>query len=223
MSTDAKDVVRRFTDNKLARCKVERGEGDDAPARIAGYASVFYDADDPGTEFEIWPGAVERIMPGTFTRALAEKDDVMGLFNHSGDKVLGRTESGTMRLKQDKVGLFYEIDPPDTPTAAEVIQLVERGDVDGSSFAFIVTDDEWRTEEEVEIREISGVRLFDVGPVVWPAYKASTTGLRGLVDCTEARSSHDAWQAALEELATARRAARSKSRSRQRRLKMCRF
>ena len=210
-------VVRRFTAKSQARCKIQRrGEGD--PVRIVGYASVFYKPDDAGTEFELWEGAFERIMPGTFKRAIDERADVMGLFNHSGDRVLGRTASGTMRLKEDSVGLFYEIDAPDTPTAAEVIELVERGDVDGSSFAFRITDEEWRTEDSIEIREITGVILFDVGPVVWPAYKASTTGLRGLLDCTEARESRKGWRDGIDAAATSNREA--KARVRDRRLAM---
>ena len=169
----------------------EDGEGVDTEQgpRIVGYASVFYDKSDDGTEFEIWDNAVERIMPGAFTRALKEFDDVMGLFNHDVNSVLGRTSAGTMSLEVDKRGLLYRIDPPLTERAATVVENIRRGDVDGSSFAFSVTDQEWRTEDEIDIREITGVRLFDVGPVVYPAYSATTTGFRdrdaGLVEARE--------------------------------------
>lgn len=165
---------RRALQMKDAQVRIH---DDGADKRIVGYASVFYDG-TPATEFQLWEDMVERIMPGTFDRALAEKDDVRGLFNHDPDHMLGRTASGTMTLAIDKRGLSYEIEPGDTAVANDVIQHITRGDVDGSSFAFHVTDEDVRKEDDVFIREIRGVELFDVGPVTFPAYTASTTGFR---------------------------------------------
>jgi len=158
----------------------------DGASKIVGYASVFYDKDDDGTEFEIFEGFVERIMPGAFDRAIRERDDVRALFNHAPDNMLGRTEPGTLRLSVDRRGLRYEIDLGNTIIAKDVAEHIERGDVTGSSFSFAVTDQETRTEDEVDIREITGVRLFDVGPVTYPAYEATTTGTRAMA--TELRS-----------------------------------
>ena len=151
---------------------------DHGVSRIVGYASVFFDKDDQGTEFEIFDGFVERIMPGAFDRAIRENDDVRALFNHDPDNMLGRSESGTLRLSVDRRGLRYEIDLGNTGIAKDVAEHIERGDVTGSSFAFTVTDQETRTEDEVDIREITGVKLFDVGPVTYPAYESTTTDTR---------------------------------------------
>ncbi len=193
-------------------CRIETREGDDGVAAvIVGYASVFYDGTD-GSEYQLWDGAVERIMPGTFTRAVKE-DDVMGLFNHDGNQILGRTANDTMRLEVDKRGLKFEMDPPPTRTAEEVIALVRRGDVDGSSFAFIVTDQAWRTEDEIDLREIKGVRLFDVGPVVWPAYTGTTAGTRS-DGPNEARESWELWQKSLMEARNALVSSKAARRSR---------
>ncbi len=190
-------VERRFLMGERAQIALRaQGEGDDADTpTIEGVAAVFYDG-TPETEYELpWGDSVERIMPGAFDRALKEKDDTRGLFNHNADKVLGRTASGTLRLSVDKVGLRYSIDPPNTQTASEVVTLIERGDVTGSSLAFKVTDEEWKTVDEVDIREIQGVRLFDVSPVTYPAYDKTTTGLRAESPCDEARASWETWQA----------------------------
>jgi HK97 family phage prohead protease len=145
--------------------------------KIVGYASVFYDG-TPGTEFQLWDDLVERIMPTAFDAAIARGDDVRGLFNHDPSLVLGRTTSGTMQLRTDKKGLSYSIAPADTTVAQDVVGHIERGDVDGSSFAFRATDVDVRLEDGVEIREIRGVELFDVGPVTYPAYEAATSGYR---------------------------------------------
>lgn len=165
---------RRALAMKTAEVRIAE-DGDER--QIVGYAAVTYDG-TPDTEYELYEDYVERIMPGAFDRALAEKDDVRGLFNHDPDNLLGRTSAGTMALAVDKKGLRYEIQPGDTTMARDVVEHIKRGDVDGSSFAFRVTDEDIRKEDDVYIREISGVRLFDVGPVTYPAYTATTSGYR---------------------------------------------
>ena len=168
-------IERRFTD--AARANVRMGEGD--KPKIYGYASVFYNGQQ-GTEYDIYGDGylIERIMPGAFDRAVRE-DDVRALFNHDAARVLGRSKSGTLSLSVDSTGLRYEIDPPNTATAAEVVELLARGDVSGSSFAFLVTDSNpIRKEGGRRILEITGVQLFDVGPVTYPAYTAASSGVR---------------------------------------------
>lgn len=161
-----------------------RAEGD-GPPRISGYAATFYRADDPGTQYQLWRGAYERVMPGAFDETL-KRDDIRGLFNHDPASVLGRIKAGTMTLTVDDVGLRYDIEPADTGLYRDVAEMIRRGDVDGSSFGFsIVGEDVWyRDENDNEIRELRNVKLFDVGPVTFPAYAASTS---------EARSARDAW------------------------------
>ncbi len=195
--------------------KVERrGEGDE-PKGIGGLGAVFYDG-TPRTEFPLWTGAVERIMPGAFDEAVDKKtgDDVRGLFNHDPNMVLGRTESGTMRLKSSKEGLEYEIDPAETNVFRDVSQHLERGDVTGSSFSFTIRKTEdgeigerWYDDEErnLHVREVTAAKLFDVGPVTFPAYSASTAGLRSEDGngpeselFVEARSSFEEFRKSLE-------------------------
>lgn len=148
---------------------------------IVGYGAVFYDG-TPKTEFDLGSGMVERIAPRAFDRAVKE-DDTRGLFNHDPNLLLGRTTAGTMRLSVDSKGLRYEIDPPDTAAARDVMELLRRGDVTGSSFSFKVDEQRWTEEkrdgETIQVREILAVHLFDVSPVVFPAYLGSDSGLRG--------------------------------------------
>lgn len=168
------DIEVRALPKEQAQVRVA-GQKDER--KIVGYASVFYDG-TPETEFQLWDDLVERIMPSAFDSAIARGDDVRGLFNHDPSLVLGRTTSGTMQLRTDKKGLSYSIVPADTSVAKDVVGHIERGDVDGSSFAFRPTDVDVRLEDGVEIREIRGVELFDVGPVTYPAYEAATSGYR---------------------------------------------
>lgn len=180
-----------------------RVDGDDDAKRITGYAAVFYDG-TPGTEFELWDGAVERIMPGAFDKALSRPDDVRALFNHSANRALGRTSSGTLKLKADKRGLLYETKPKKTRAYRDAVEDIESGDVTGSSFSFNMTDGEWSRENDLDIRLVRGIKLFDVGPATFPAYEGSTAGTRAK-NGNDARASWDQWKERHRKHQTARR------------------
>lgn len=166
--------------------KVElRAASGDSPAMLTGYAAVFYRASDPGTQFELYDGVVERIARGAFSRALRERQDVRALFNHRPDALLGRTPK-TLRLLEDEIGLRYEIDLADTSVARDVSAHVARGDVTGSSFAFIPIEQTIRDEGEVVVIEVRDVNLFDVGPVTFPAYEATSAEARNVDDAVRA-------------------------------------
>lgn len=165
--------------------RIERRAEGDGPAmpKIVGRAATY---DSWTVLYESKYSIVrERIRPGAFANALKEEQDVRGLFNHDANFVLGRTKSGTVRLKDGKEGLDYEIDPPDTQTVRDlVIVPMERGDISGSSFAFSIRSggEKWTEYEEddrdVYEREVTDADLYDVSPVTYPAYEASTSGLR---------------------------------------------
>jgi HK97 family phage prohead protease len=158
---------------------------------LTGYAAVFYDAEDPDSEYQLYPGLRERIMPGCFDRCLREKQDCRALFNHNPDNPLGRVSSKTLRLDVDKVGLHYEIALPDTGLGRDLPVLIGRGDIDGSSFSFNMRTQRWiigdGTAEKPDIRELHDVDVFDVGPVTFPAYTGTTAELVEMGDRTYQR------------------------------------
>ena len=184
-------LERRFTPH--ATVAVEKR--DDGSQVIAGYGAVFYDPADPGTEYQLYSDMVERVALTAFDRALAERQDVRGLFNHDANMVLGRTAASTMRIGKDQRGLRYEIDQPDTQIGRDVAISIGRGDVTGSSFSFIVRGQSFKDRDDgVTIRTIEDVDLFDAGPVTFPAYEATTTGVRS-GDAADALAARDAWRA----------------------------
>lgn len=159
----------------------------DGGKRITGYAAVFYRADNPDTEYELWPGVFERIMPGAFDK-IAD-DDVRALRNHDPNLLLGRTKSKSLTLSVDDVGLVFDIAPKDTATYRDTVTDLESGDLDGSSFSFVVRGENWKKEDGKEIRMITDAQVFDVGPVTFPAYTGTSADAR----CMEARDSRDKW------------------------------
>lgn len=147
---------------------------------LIGYGAVFFRDGEPGTEFNPFREWRERIVPGAFGASIERNDNVRALFNHDANQVLGNSRSGTMRLSQDRVGLRYEIDLPDTSLGKDVRELVRRGDVTGSSFAFTVDDEELIRDDVGTIREIRSVTLYDTGPVTYPAYEATSVSARSI-------------------------------------------
>lgn len=159
-------------ERRAYKVAVKVREKEDGP-KIVGYGAVFNQLSD-----ELY-GFRERIAPGAFANAL-KKSDVRALFNHNPDYVLGRTTNGTLKLEEDEKGLRYEIIPPDTQWARDLIKSIQRGDINQSSFAFTVKRDKWEeTEDGITIRTILEFdEIFDVSPVTYPAYPQTAVGVR---------------------------------------------
>lgn len=156
--------------------------------KIQGYAAVFNQlSEDLG-------GFREKIDPGAFSEVL--EGDTRALKNHNSDYVLGRTTSGTLKLKEDDTGLRYEIVPPDTQWAKDLMVSIDRGDITQSSFGFRVADDKWETQGEENIRTIIKIaELPDVSPVTYPAYPDTNVQIRSIF--TSAGINYDEFSRAL--------------------------
>lgn len=212
-TTAQRSIERRLFAQALAGQVARRAEGaaEGQGRTLSGYAAVFYDPTRPETEIELWENTFERIMPGAFDRALAERQDVRCLFNHEPDHVLGRTAAGTLRLRTDATGLFFEADENlEDPTAAGVFSKVARGDVSGSSFSFVAVMERWTHDQAADrsIREVFDVDLFDVGPVTFPWYPSTSAGARSIVPASREAAEQLAAVAAQQRAALANARAR---------------
>lgn len=138
--------------------------------KIRGYAAVY------NSDSEWMGGFYEQIEAGAFDDVL--DNDVRAYFNHDENLILGRVSSGTLRISTDKKGLFYEVDLPNTTYANDLIELMQRGDINQSSFAFLIDRDRWEERDGKTYRIIEKVsRLLDVSPVAQPAYPMATSEL----------------------------------------------
>jgi HK97 family phage prohead protease len=166
-------------------CHAElRAKAGDKPG-IEGYAAVFNQRSEQLGG--MMGGFREIVLPGAFSRAIREKQDVCALVNHVPSQILGRTKSGTLTLREDGHGLFFSVDLPDTQVARDLTELVRRGDIDGCSFGFMAIKQKWGEEPDpgnskrtVSIRELHDVDLFDVSAVTYPAYPATSLDARSL-------------------------------------------
>lgn len=165
----------RETEIRTLPFRVELREGGKGIGVLVGYASVF------GPLSENLGGFVERVDPAAFNKTLRDGGPVVARFNHEDNYLLGTTGAGTLRLSTDETGLRYEVDLPNTNAGRDVKELAERGDLQHSSFAFRTISDDWgESPEGFPLRTLKEVALVDVAPVVSPAYRDTTTGLRSL-------------------------------------------
>jgi HK97 family phage prohead protease len=158
-----------------------RAGGDAKSPRLVGYAAVF---DAPSLDLG---GFIEIVKPGAFGRTLRSNTaDPLALVQHKPDLVLGRRSAGTLRLHEDAKGLAFEIDVPDTTAARDLLVSVERGDIKGASFAFVVPagGDKWHMRGDQAVRELHDVSLHEITITAQPAYPDTTVARRSLEKLT---------------------------------------
>lgn len=162
------EFERRYTAGKVElRARNEK-------RTIGGYAAKF---EKPSQNLG---GFIEVIQRSFFNKSKGDGwPEVLARYNHDDNMLLGTSNAGTLRLGVDNVGLTYEVDLPGA--RGDVHELVERGDVRQSSFAFIAFEDDWKTTDQgFPLRTLVSGRLLDVAPVNTPAYEDTSVGLRSL-------------------------------------------
>lgn len=155
--------------------QAEIRSGDDGNKKIAGYAVKWRQLSSP-----IWGVYLEQFERGAFADSLKERvNEIYAAWQHDVSETLGRSPN-TLTVREDEVGLWYEIDPPSW--ADRHIESIERGDVRGSSFAFAAAavEYDWESNKDYVIRTVKKAHLYEVSPVTLPAYPSSTTGVRGI-------------------------------------------
>lgn len=168
------EFERRYTAGKVElRARDEK-------RTIGGYAAKF---EKPSQNLG---GFIEVIQRSFFNKSKGDGwPDVLARYNHDDNMLLGTTGSGTLRLNVDEVGLDYQVDLPQA--RGDVLELVDRGDVHKSSFAFRVYEDDWTMSDQgFPQRSLLSGQLIDVAPVNSPAYLDTSTGLRSLAAKFEA-------------------------------------
>lgn len=139
--------------------------------------------------------------------ALADTDlrDVRFLVNHNTDMIpLARSRNNnansTMQMSVDDEGMAIrvDLDVENNSEAKNLYSAVERGDIDGMSFMFIVDGDKWDDiESEHPTRTITKIaKVMEVSAVTFPAYEQTSISARGLDSALDsAKSSLDSVRA----------------------------
>lgn len=157
---------------------------------LEGYGAVFGEP----TVINSWEGHfTERIQRGAFRKSLEERLPRVQ-FDHGMHPLIGSIPIGALNVaREDAKGLFVSARLTDNWLIQPVRDAIANGSVDGMSFRFTVIRDEWHDRdgkpvapEDVYRRLDSGeltrtlkeVKVSEVGPVVWPAYEATSVGVR---------------------------------------------
>jgi HK97 family phage prohead protease len=155
---------------------------------IAGYAAMFNRASvDLG-------GFREVLAPGAFRSTLAKvaegQHDVLALTEHDHKNLLGRLTAGNLTLTEDRVGLRFTLELPDTQLGRDVRELVGRGILRGMSFSFATVRDAWVKDGGTRRRTVHDLTMYEVSVVGSPAYPATS------VAATRANPNDVWWNAA---------------------------
>ena len=140
---------------------------------ISGYAVRFNSPTVIGGQFR------EQVAPGAFSKALNGGKDIVALLAHDDGRVLGRVSAGTLKLRTDSVGLWFEATvDPSTPSGQEALGTIGRGDVKGMSFGFVIRAEEWQEDDHnLPLRTLTDVDLQEVSAVAFPAYPTTSVGI----------------------------------------------
>lgn len=139
-----------------------------------------------------WEGRfLERIQRGAFRKTIAERgSEVRVFFNHGYEISIGRQVLSVPEVLEEREDSPHLEGPLfDTSFNRDLLPGLRAGAY-GSSFMFEVLGEEWREEpgrsednpDGIPERTITEVRLFEAGPVTWPANPGATAGVRSGVD-----------------------------------------
>ena len=103
----------------------------------------------------------EVVRPGAVNLA----PDLRLLWSHDTANVLASAKSGTLQIRSDDKGIFFEASLPES--ADREREALARGDVDGMSFGFQVRKDKW----DGNTRELLDVYVPEISFVAFPAYE----------------------------------------------------
>jgi len=184
----------------------ERADGKESRT-ITGY----------GVVFDSWSSDLGWFKEVVRAEAIDEdilKEDIVATFNHNFDKVVARTAAKTLVLTKDKRGVKYTFEAPNTTAGNDLMENIRLKNVIGSSFIFNVLEDRWKFSQDpkdIDEREILKIgRIYELGPVVMPAYP----------DTTAAKRNHDTELEALKQKEFQEREAEGQSEAERRHRKL---
>ena len=164
----SREIVERSFDFR----SVDGGDG----LTLEGYAAVF----DTPTRIEDWEPFDEIIARGAFKKTLAERSPILQ-WNHGNDPAVGQVPIGNIEtIREDANGLKVTARLHDNAQVGPIRDAIASGAITGMSFRFQVLNEQVDTSGDIPVRTVREVRLFEVGPVAFPAYPTTSVGVRSI-------------------------------------------
>lgn len=156
------------------RAQVGEGSGN----TLEGYASVFdawYDVADHLGQYR------EQVARGAFRKTLRERTPVCQL-DHGSHPLIGSLPLGRFsRLAEDAHGLHFRLEMHDGWLFEPVKEAVRSGAISGCSIRFAVPKGKEDWNDNMSERTIREAKLYELGPVVFPAAPMTSVALRALM------------------------------------------
>lgn len=168
-----RDDLTRSVPFELTRAADDDGDG----LTLEGYGAVF----DTPTRIDSWEGRFDEVIArGAFAKTLKERTPVVQ-FDHGHHPLVGSIPIGVPEvLREDAHGLFVRARLHDNWLVQPVRDAIRDGSINGMSFRFSVVKETFDESGDVPVRTVQEVKLYEVGPVVFPAYEATSVGVRDI-------------------------------------------
>jgi HK97 family phage prohead protease len=193
LTAPARADLCRSVPFELVRADGDPGDG----LTFRGYAAVFNQV----TVIDSWEGRFkEQVAPGAFKKSLRERTPVFQ-FDHGTHPMVGSIPLGPIQeAREDDKGVYVEARLHDNWLTQPVRDGIASGSINGMSFRFEVMQDRWTDpagdvltdpeeimdriygsgDEELLTRTLIQLRSREMGPVVFPAYDATTATVRSV-------------------------------------------
>ena len=140
---------------------------------LEGYFVVY------NRQTELWHNFFESVAAGACTKSILN-NDIVALFNHNSDLVLGTAHNSTLTLTEDELGVrgIILVNKDDTE-AVNIYQRVKRGDIKGCSFGFRIIGEEYEYGSDGEVYStLTEVDVMEVSICPFPAYPQTSIQAR---------------------------------------------
>lgn len=166
-SNDFKCDVRSIN---LQLASLTTRDAENGSHKITGYGMLFNQPSVPMPFIEyIKPEALDGL----------DLSSVMLLRSHDFDQILARVDSGTLSVRVDDKGLYFEATMPDTTLGNDTLADIKAGNIKGCSIGFNIGDDDWSRDDSGQtihqINEISQLNEISLTPI--PAYQQTSANV----------------------------------------------
>lgn len=185
VNRSAAPVIVRTWDTAQTEIRSSADGGD----VMVGHFAVFNKWTEINSRFE--GQFMERIAPTAFDDTLAKRaKQIRVLYDHGADPQIGNKPLGEPQvMRAEGAGVYYEVKLFDASYVNDLKPALRAGQL-GASFRMKVTADEWNNPtrssndnpQMLPERTITGIELYEFGPVTFPAYAEATAGLRSRTD-----------------------------------------
>lgn len=174
---------------------------------IEGYALVFGQESRVMFDKTTRRCFVEVIQQGAVTEEMLRNWDIKALCEHDKGRMLARSfkGSGSLQLSVDGHGVKYRFEAPNTQDGEYVVEMVKRGDMFGSSFAFWANENKnvryTKRSDGLLLRSVTKIDIMsDVSVVSDPAYMGTDVNVRSLDTYFEPEKVDETYKLQVEEL-----------------------